>query len=130
MSNAPVKVKVLYAEDDTEVFDSQAVLMQKAGCQVEKADGRKSAMDAIQRNRYDLVILGSTLSRNDRHHLPYMVKKAHAATLVLVLHADGGRHPQVDAHIDSGSSGEALLEKIRSMFAPASPLAQKATAGR
>jgi DNA-binding NtrC family response regulator len=130
MSNTGSKLKVLYAEGNTEVLDSQAVLLQKAGYQVDKADGRKSAMDAIKRETYNLVILGSTLSRNDRHHLPYMVKKAHPETGVMVLHADGGRHPQVDAHIDTGSSNELLLETIRNKFSQAGALAQTAAAGR
>jgi DNA-binding response OmpR family regulator len=130
MSNSGSKLKVLYAEGDAEVLDSQAVLMQKAGYQVDKADGRKTALDAIRRETYDLVILGSTLSRNDRHHLPYMVKKAHSETRVLVLHTDGGRHPQVDAHLDSGSSSEALLDTIRNKFSRAGSLAQAAAGGR
>ncbi|MBV8893720.1 MAG: hypothetical protein JO266_17420, partial [Acidobacteria bacterium] len=56
------------------------------------------------------------MNKNDRHHLPYMVKKANQATRVLVMHADGARHPRVDGMIDSGRSIEALLEMIASMM--------------
>jgi hypothetical protein len=45
-----------------------------------------------------------------------MVKKAHPGTRVLVMHADGGRHPQVDANIDTGRSIDDLLEKIAEML--------------
>jgi hypothetical protein len=41
-----------------------------------------------------------------------MVKKSHEGTRVLVLHADGGRHPQVDAILETGHRMETLLELI------------------
>ncbi|MGA9509733.1 MAG: hypothetical protein WBV55_14045, partial [Candidatus Sulfotelmatobacter sp.] len=55
------------------------------------------------------------LSRNDRHHLPYVVKKAQAETPVLVMHADGSRHPYVDACTDTGASIENVLARIDGM---------------
>jgi DNA-binding NtrC family response regulator len=91
--------------------------MQKAGHEVSTAVGRKEVETALKSGSFDLVILGPTLSRNDRHHLPYMVKKAHAGMRVLVLHADGGRHPYVDAATDTGRSIESILETIASMMA-------------
>jgi len=36
---------------------------------------------------------------------------------VLVMHADGGRHPYVDVATDTGRSIEAILETISSMIA-------------
>jgi hypothetical protein len=60
-------------------------------------------------------VLGPTLSRNDRHHLPYMAKKAHAESSVLVMHADGSRHPYVDACTDTGASIDAVLARIEGM---------------
>ena len=116
-SKSSFKLKVLYGESDEEVLASQAVSIQRAGHQVTTAVGRKGVEESMQRQSFDLVILGPTLTRNDRHHLPYMVKKAHPGTRVLVMHADGGRHPQVDANIDTGRSIDDLLEKIASMLA-------------
>jgi hypothetical protein len=60
-------------------------------------------------------VLGPSLSRDDRHHLPYIVKKVRAETRVLVMHTDGSRHPYVDSNIDTGGSIEQLLEKINSL---------------
>jgi len=91
--------------------------MQKAGHQVTTAVGRKEIEAQLKKGSFDLVILGPTLTRNDRHHLPYMVKKAHEGLRVLVLHADGGRHPYVDAATDTGRSIESILETISSMMA-------------
>jgi DNA-binding NtrC family response regulator len=106
------KLKLLYGESDEQVLAEQAAVLEKAGYQVQTAVGRKGMQDAIQKAAFDLVILGPTLTRDDRHHLPYMVKKAHKETRVLVMHTDGSRHPSVDGYIDTGSRIEHLLEKI------------------
>ncbi len=109
------KLKVLYGELNEEILASQAELLQKAGHQVQTAVGRKGVLEALKNATFNLVVLGPTLTRDDRHHLPYMVKKAHAGTRVLVMHTDGSRHPYVDGNIDTGESFERLLEKIGSV---------------
>ncbi len=109
------KLKVLYGELNEEILASQAELLQKAGHQVQTAVGRKGVLEALKSATFNLVVLGPTLTRDDRHHLPYMVKKAHAGTRVLVMHTDGSRHPYVDGNIDTGESFERLLEKIGSV---------------
>jgi hypothetical protein len=43
------------------------------------------------------------------------VKKAQAETVVLVMHADGSRHPYVDACTDTGASIENVLARIEGM---------------
>src|SRR2546425_7991396 len=109
------KLKILYGEGDAEVLTPQAASMEKAGHAVQQALGRKSVQEALDKGTFDLVVLGPTLSRNDRHHLPYMVKKCQNGTRVLVMHTDGERHPCVDANLDTGSRFEALLEKIAAL---------------
>jgi DNA-binding NtrC family response regulator len=109
-------IKILYAESDEEVLATQAATMQKAGHHVTTAVGRQSVQEALRRDAFDLVILGSTLSKEDRHHLPYMVKKSHEGTKVLVMHASG-RHHEVDATIDAGTSMQFVLEKIARVMA-------------
>jgi DNA-binding NtrC family response regulator len=117
MAKSSFKLKILYGEGDAEVLTSQAEAIKKAGHQVSTAEGRKGVEQALKNDAFDLVLLGPTLTRNDRHHLPYMVKKAHEGTRVLVMHADGGRHPYVDVATDTGRSIEAILETISSMIA-------------
>ena len=112
-----MKLKVLYGEGDADVLASQAASMQKAGHHVTTAEGRKAVEAALKNDAFDLVILGPTLSRNDRHHLPYMVKKAHDGTRVLVMHSDGSRHPYVDRATDTGRSLDSILETISTMMA-------------
>jgi DNA-binding NtrC family response regulator len=109
------KLRILYAEGDAEVLALQAVSMEKAGHTVIQVAGRKAAEEVLRNSRFDLVVLGATLSRNDRHHLPYMVKKANAQTSVLVMHTDGSRHPYVDACTDTGASLETVLARIEGM---------------
>jgi DNA-binding NtrC family response regulator len=112
MSKSGASLKVLYGELNEQVLASQAVVLEKAGHKVQTALGRKAVQNALSKGAFDLVILGPTLTRDDRHHLPYMVKKAHAETRVLVMHTDGSRHPYVDGNTDTGESMERLLEKI------------------
>jgi DNA-binding NtrC family response regulator len=130
MANAVSKLKLLYSEGDTDVLVSQAATIQKAGHQVETASDRKSVLQAVRQGKFDLVILGPTLSKNDRHHLAYMVKKANRTTRVLVMHTDGERHPAVDANLDTGCSIEAVLAKISALGATEGVLVKAASAGR
>ena len=125
---------ILYGEGDTEVLASQAASIKNAGHRVETAVGRKGVEEALRRSAFDLVVLGPTLTKNDRHHLPYMVKKTHAGTRVLVMHTDGERHPAVDGNIDTGRSIEVLVAKIASMMAESqigqSAMVKAAAAGK
>jgi DNA-binding NtrC family response regulator len=125
------KLRILYGEADGETLKAQAAGMEKAGHTVQQAVGRKGVEEAIKKSAFDLVVLGATLSRNDRHHLPYMVKRASAETSVLVMHADGSRHPYVDACTDTGASLETVLTRIEGMkIAGMMPAAAAAGAGR
>lgn len=127
---AKSKLRVLYGEGEEEILKQQATAIEKAGHTVHQAIGRKAVQEALDKRVFDLVILGSTLTRNDRHHLPYMVKKANAETSVLVMHADGSRHPYVDACCDTGSSIESVLTRIEGMqIAGMMPAAAAAAAG-
>jgi len=130
-SKSAAKLKLLYSEGDAEVLASQAASFQKAGYQVETAPDRKSVLAALRQGAFDLVILGPTLSKNDRHHLAYMTKKASQTTRVLVMHTDGERHPAVDANLDTGCSMEAVLAKIAALSSTSAPaLTRAASAGR
>ncbi|MBV8890971.1 MAG: hypothetical protein JO266_03185, partial [Acidobacteria bacterium] len=73
---ATSKLNILYGESEDEVLASQAALIQKAGHQVTPVLGRKGVEEALRQGKFDLVILGSSMNKNDRHHLPYLVKKA------------------------------------------------------
>jgi DNA-binding NtrC family response regulator len=115
-SKSSFKLKILYGEGDPEVLALQTVTIEKAGHHVTGARGRQQVQEALQRDAYDLVILGPTLTKNDRHHLPYMVKKAHGGTRVLVMHTDGEGHPSVDATLETGRSMEAVVEKIAALY--------------
>jgi DNA-binding NtrC family response regulator len=125
------KLKILYGEGDSDAQAETSAAFEKAGHKVEKAIGRKAVQSALDKGGFDLVVLGPTLTRNDRHHLPYMVKKAQAETSVLVMHADGSRHPYVDACTDTGASAENVLARIEGMvIAGLMPAAAGAAAGK
>ena len=108
-------IKILYGESDEQVLASQTAEMKKAGHHVTPAIGRQGVLEALRHDAFDLVILGSTLSKDDRHHLPYKVKKSHQGTKVLVMAA--GHHHEVDATIDANTSMQFVLEKIARLLA-------------
>ncbi len=125
------RLRILYGEGNDETLKAQAAGIEKAGHTVQQAVGRKGVEEAIRKSAFDLVILGATLTRNDRHHLPYTVKKASAETSVLVMHADGSRHPYVDACTDTGASLETVLTRVEGMkIAGMMPAAAAAGAGK
>ena len=111
-------IKILYGESDENTLSAQAAEMKKAGHHVTTALNRQGVLEALRRDAFDLVILGSTLSKDDRHHLPYMVKKSHDGTKVLVMHA-GTHHHEVDAALDPNMSMNRILEKIAALLQPA-----------
>ncbi len=109
-------IKILYGEADEKVQAAQTAEMTKVGHHITTAIGRKGVQEALRVDAFDLVILGSTLSKDDRHHLPYMVKKAHEGTKVLVMHA-ASRHHEVDAVVEANMSMQFVLEKIARLMA-------------
>ena len=113
----PATIKILYGESDEQTLSGQAAEMTKAGHHVTTALYRWGVQEALRQGTFDLVILGATLSKDDRHHLPYMVKKAHAGTKVLVMHA-GTHHHEVDAAVDPNISMHRILEKIAALIPP------------
>lgn len=111
-------IKILYGESDEKALASHTADFKQAGHQVTTALNRKGVLEELGRGAYDLVILGASLSKDDRHHIPYMVKKKHAGTKILVMHA-GTHHHEVDAVVDSGIGMVFLLEKIAAVLQPA-----------
>ena len=110
-------IKILYGESDEQILATQCAEMKKAGHHVTTAVGRRGVQEELRRDAFDLVILGATLSKEDRHHLPYMVKKAHEGTKILVMHA-GARHHEIDAVVDAHMSMHLVLEKIAALLQP------------
>jgi DNA-binding NtrC family response regulator len=118
MSKASIKGNVLYGEGDADALNAHKPVLEKAGYRVETAVGRQAIQEAVRKAGYDVVILGHTLTRDDRHHLPYMAKKANQSTRVLVIHASG-KHHAVDAAIDSRDGDRVLLETMSELLEPA-----------
>lgn len=116
MSKTSHNSKILYCENDPEVLASGAENFKKSGYALAQAAGRNEIEAALARERFDVVILGHTLTRSDRHHLPYVAKKSDEATRVLVLHASRHHHA-VDKSLDSRLGEEAVLEAIRELLA-------------
>jgi DNA-binding NtrC family response regulator len=110
------KSAILYVEDDERALAAQAPVLQKAGHALTQVVGRDAAEQALKQGRFELVILGHTLSKDDRHHLPYKARKANEDTRILVLHASG-KHPAVDMAIDSRQGPDAVLNAVSTLLA-------------
>jgi len=106
--------KILYAENDASVLSAQSKTFEQAGYEVERVQGRAATEQALRKGGYDVVVLGHTLNKDDRHHLPYMAKKACSGIAVLVLHASG-KHPAVDFAMDSREGDKAVLKALGSL---------------
>jgi DNA-binding NtrC family response regulator len=118
MAKVSTKATILYGEGDAKALSAHSGVMQKAGYSVKTAVGRRAIEEAVRQDKFDVVVLGHTLTRDDRHHLPYMAKKANSLTRVLVVHASG-KHHQVDAAIDSRDGDHVLLEALAGLLEPA-----------
>lgn len=110
------KTSILYAENDKATLASQGEWLQKAGYAVTQAIGRAAAEQALKQGAFELMILGHTLSKDDRHHLPYKARKANEDMRILVLHSSGN-HPAVDMAMDSRQGAEAVLKAVSSLLA-------------
>ncbi len=108
--------KILYGEADAQVLSAQLPTFTKAGYSIVPAVGAKAIEEAVKHAAFDLVILGHSLTKDERHHLPYMAKKSHPGTRVLVLHASG-KHPKVDLAIDSRRGEGAVLNAVAQLLA-------------
>ncbi len=109
MNHAPL-MRILYGEADARVAEAQTEWFAGPDCRVEQAMGRKAIEEALAQGKFDLVVLGHTLNKDDRHHLPYLAKKTNPETRVLVLHASG-KHPKVDVALDSRLGGETAVRE-------------------
>ncbi len=109
---------ILYGEGNAAALTEGLKAIEKSGCRIATALGRAAIEYAIKSNPYTLVVLGHTLSKDDRHHLPYMIKKANPGARILVLHASC-KHPKVDIAIDSRYGEHTVLTAIRNLLADA-----------
>lgn len=108
-------VKILYGEADGGVAAAQAAMFARSGYRVEQVIGRKAIEEALERGAFDVVVLGHTLNKDDRHHLPYVAKRSNPETRVLVLHASG-KHPKVDIAVDSRGGEAVVLQAIAGLL--------------
>lgn len=108
------QLKVLYGEGDAKAVAELSKAFAKAGYSVTTTIGRNEFEQQLRGGSYDVAVLGHTLTRDDRHHLPYMIRKAHPDAQILVLHASG-KHPVVDLCMDSRRGERAIVEAIEEL---------------
>ena len=108
------RINILYAEADVKSLAELRDAFAAAGHRVTIAVGRSEMQRQLSRGTFDVAVLGPTLPRDDRHHLPYMIRKAQPHAAILVLHASG-RHPEVDLAMDSRRGVPAVLATVQEL---------------
>ena len=108
------QLTVLYGEGDKKASAALAAAFAKEGFRVTLAVGRNEFEQKLGSGAYDVAVLGHTLTRDDRHHLPYKIRKAHPQCRILVLHASA-KHHEVDLCMDSRRGEAAVVEAVEQL---------------
>ncbi|MFM2059485.1 MAG: hypothetical protein RLY71_3870 [Pseudomonadota bacterium] len=117
--------KILIADDEPNILISLEFLMKREGYQVSLAHDGQEALDAIERERPDLVLLDVMMPRKNGHEVCQAIRADAAlnSLRVLMLTAKGrdtevakGMALGADAYMTKPFSTKELAQKVRSML--------------
>ena len=91
--------------------------LEDAGYKVTGLTDEEQALNLLSQNHYDAVILGNTMSGENRNQLNRRVKIATPETPVVVIMHEGERDGLADAVVTNPKNPHALLETLMGMFA-------------
>jgi DNA-binding response OmpR family regulator len=115
------RTKVLIADDEPNIVISLEFLMKRAGYEVSIARDGQEALDAIDRERPDLVLLDVMMPRRDGFEVLQAVRanEALASTRIVMLTARGrdtdvakGEALGADAYMTKPFSTQELVAKV------------------
>ena len=117
--------KILIADDEPNILISLEFLMKREGYQVRLAHDGQEALEAIERERPDLVLLDVMMPRKNGHEVCQAIRAdaALSGLRVLMLTAKGrdtevakGLAIGADAYMTKPFSTKELAQKVRSML--------------
>jgi DNA-binding response OmpR family regulator len=120
------RTKVLIADDEPNIVISLEFLMKRAGYEVCIARDGQEALDAIDRERPDLVLLDAMMPRRDGFEVLQAVRanEALASTRIVMLTARGrdtdvakGEALGADAYMTKPFSTQELVAKVAEVLA-------------
>ncbi|HTJ80590.1 MAG TPA: response regulator [Polyangiaceae bacterium] len=113
-----MKGVVLIVDDDDAALFTLAALLEDEGFTVETADGRETALAALQAlARIDLVLCDHHLGDDEGLELVPLIREAHPAASVAVCSGSGAtaRPAGVDAWLIKADAPERLIASVRAL---------------
>ena len=95
------KMRILLVEDDASIVKNLAEFLTVEGFEIEYCDGRQSAMDLLERHRFDLALLDISLKEGNGYPLCMSIKEKYDMPVIFVS-AMGDEHSVV-AGFDMGA---------------------------
>ena len=126
--------KILIIDDEEDMRDSCARILEKTGLHVDTAPDGPSGLSLIERKTYDLILLDLILPESDGLTLLRHIKAKHLETPVIVISAYGTVKTAVEAMklgamdlIEKPADIETIAEKIKKAQANKMILVEKKT---
>jgi DNA-binding NtrC family response regulator len=99
---------------DTSLQRSRVWVLESAGLEVRSACTPEDAVAALARHRFEVVVLGHSLTRQEKLELLRLGRAAGAAVIAL-RRADTSAEPEFDASVDSTSGPEGMITAIQGL---------------
>jgi len=124
-------VVVLLVEADHPLLCSEKLLFEANGYTVLTAHTRPTTEQLLGSHLVDIVVLGHSLSQQDREVLVARTRLVRPEARILVVHASGGIQPVLpDASVDSRSGPEWILDGLRGLLGMAKPQSERSLPAR
>ena|SRR5579864_4401977 len=119
------KALMLLIGKDEALLRTQALIFESAEYVVVRAGGKEHALKLLKSWRFGIVVIDSTLPREERNLLAASVKGKTPDTRVVVFHASADAE-NIDLVMDSRDGAASVLEKVNALF-PKPPQATDGT---
>ena len=96
---------------DKSLQRSRVWVLESAGLKVRAASTPEDAVGALARHRFDLLVLGHSLTHEEKLEMHQLAKAVGTAVIALRL-SDCAPEPEFDASVDSTTGPEALLASV------------------
>lgn len=96
---------------DTSLQRSRVWVLESAGLEVRAASTPHDAVAALTRHRFDLLLLGHSLTHEEKLEVSRLAKAVGTTVIALRL-SDCAPETEFDASVDAGNGPEALLQTV------------------
>lgn len=128
--------KVLLIEDDADIVENLTAYLREEGFQVKASDGQAKALQMLEENRFDLILLDVTLAEGNGYSACTAIKAKYDEIPVIFLTALGDEFSVVtgldmgaDDYISKPFRPRELVSRMRSVLRRAERSSQTAVIG-